>query len=78
MPFVVSSLMVHFFVFIVLKDISETGLVENKLQIVDFRAFEMKFTALFHVFRNPFTIGFVTASTAHASHTQTATGAFHI
>jgi hypothetical protein len=74
----VSSLKVLFFVFIVLKDISETGLVENKLQKVDFSAFDTKFTVLFHVFRNPFTIGFVTASTAHASHTQTATGAFHI
>jgi hypothetical protein len=70
--------MVHFFVFIVLNDISETGFVENKLHKVDFRALETKFTAVFHVFRTQFTIGFVTASTAHASHTQTATGAFHI
>jgi len=75
---VVSILKVFLFVFIVLNDISETGFVENKLQKVDFSPLETKFIAVFHVFRTPFTIGFVTASTAHASHTQSATGAFHI
>ena len=57
---------------------SETGLVEKRLHKVDFRAFETKFTAVFHVFRIPFIIGFVTDSTAQTSHTQTATGIFHI
>ena len=74
--FVVSTCISFPFSFRWLNDILETGLVENKLQKVDFRALVTKFDAVLRVFHPALTIGFAISSPTQASHTPAATGIF--
>ena len=72
------TLTVHFLVFTVLKEKSETGFAENTLQNVDFQVLVVAFIAVFHTLETQLTIGFTAVSTAHTIQIPAATGIFNI
>jgi len=76
--FSVLTLTIHFLVFTVLKEKSETGFAEKTLQNVDFQVLVVVFSAVFHTLEIQLTTGFTAVSTAHTIQIPAATGIFNI